>query len=920
MAEEMELELFQEDRRVFLGWDRPMLSAAVDWLWERRGSLPGMLLVVPTAQSGRRLREALAEEGGCLAPRVVTPGYFARTEGLAPEPVELLAWVEVLEGVSDWELYAAAFPMAPGEGESPGWALGLARSLAGVRTSLLENGLTMAMASKWLQETVEAARWRALALLEGQVERLLGKWGLSSRSAEMSRGVFRWPEEVNAVVVAGVADLPQVVCRLLEKAPVPVKVLVGGEQHDPFDAWGRPEDDWTNRSLGWPGAGSVRLTADPREQAREAVRVVAAEGTDSAELVLGSADEETASELVRAFGRAGWEVFDPGRPVAPVLSGWMTVWRNYLRRPGVAEALDLLGYRQTGILVRGKRAQRAVALSQARDGALVRTRADVDRAVARADQDLAQAREEGVESFVTRGEIVLEQLRLSAETLERLESQRSAFLRDGFHRAMERLLGIVDPDDEGGLAEWLAATSNTAIEVERDAGFWIDLYLASSGSPPAAVPEDRVLDVLGWVELLFERGSHLVVCGLNEGMVPARESTDAWLPEGTRRLLGLSHSESRAARDAYLLAALLKSREASGRVDLLLAKASGDGDVLKPSRLLLAADGEELAERVMKLFQEVEPPESGLAWTMDEAWRWRPWEEETRSRLSVTAFSDYLACPFRFYLKHVLRLSEPEPERVEWNARDFGTVAHVVLERWALDEEARDYSKTEAIEGWVHAELARVVEERFGGDPPLAVKIQCEAMKQRLSWFARVQACERAAGWRISEVEKRFTLEVDGIEVRGQVDRIETHEDGRTRILDYKTAASASDVENAHRKKITSSTNWPEHLQGVQEVRSAGGKFRWINLQVALYSAALGDVDEIGYFALGATEADVRLSLWDGFGREDQAEAIACADWVVKQVKAGVFWPPAEKVEYDDYAVLSMGRSLVETVMGGVGS
>jgi ATP-dependent helicase/nuclease subunit B len=505
---------------------------------------------------------------------------------------------------------------------------------------------------------------------------------------------------------------------------------------------------------------------------------------------------------------------------------------------------------------------------------------------------------------------------MAAETMERLEARRGVFLGDGFHVGMERLLGVIDPEDESGLRDWLVATAELAGQVKRDAVFWIDLYLAGSSSSLAATPEDRVLDVLGWVELLFEGGPHLVVCGMNEGMVPARESTDAWLPEGSRRVLGLSHGETRAARDAYLLTVLLESRKTEGRVDLLLAKSSGDGDALKPSRLLLATTGEELAGRVRELFREVEPPESGLAWTMDEAWRWRPQLAEGRSRLSVTAFPDYLACPFRFYLKHVLRLSEPEPERVEWNARDFGTVAHVVLERWAMDEEARDYSKTEAIEEWVHAELERVVVERFGETPPLAVRIQCEAMRQRLSWFAQVQACERADGWRIVEVEKRFSIDVDGVEVRGQVDRVEENDDGRKRILDYKTTAKASDVEKAHRTKIVASTNWPAHLKEVEEVRSADGKMRWTNLQIALYSAALGDVDEIGYFALGATEADVKLSLWDGFGQEDRDSAMACAAWVVKEVQAGAFWPPAEGVKYDDYEALALGRSLDETVEG----
>ncbi|MEI7928736.1 MAG: hypothetical protein WCH40_09315, partial [Verrucomicrobiales bacterium] len=42
--------------RHFLGWERPFLGLLVDWLLARRDKLPGMLVVVPTAQSGRRLR------------------------------------------------------------------------------------------------------------------------------------------------------------------------------------------------------------------------------------------------------------------------------------------------------------------------------------------------------------------------------------------------------------------------------------------------------------------------------------------------------------------------------------------------------------------------------------------------------------------------------------------------------------------------------------------------------------------------------------------------------------------------------------------------------------------------------------------------------------------------------------------------
>ena len=57
--------------RTLLDWSRPFSDVLGEWLWERRERLPGMLVIVPTAQSGRRLRQGLAERGG--APLVSAP-------------------------------------------------------------------------------------------------------------------------------------------------------------------------------------------------------------------------------------------------------------------------------------------------------------------------------------------------------------------------------------------------------------------------------------------------------------------------------------------------------------------------------------------------------------------------------------------------------------------------------------------------------------------------------------------------------------------------------------------------------------------------------------------------------------------------------------------------------------------------------
>ncbi|MCW1885679.1 PD-(D/E)XK nuclease family protein [Luteolibacter flavescens] len=856
-----------------------------------------MLVVVPTAQAGRLLRESLAEAaGGLLAPKVVTPGHFLRTEHAAPESVEQMAWIEVMESVRDWTPYAAAFPLPPGEGEPPGWAMGLGKALAGIRASLQENALTISEASHRMGKTVEGERWEALSALEYKVEQQLARWGYESRSRMLARGTRVEPER--RIVLAGVPDFPAAAVRHFAEAVV----LIGApeEMSSDFDDYGRPGPDWTDTLLAWPQPGSVTLTADPRQQAAEAMQVVAAAGTPSHDLALGSADEATAGELVRSFGRGGWVLHDPSNLRPAPLKAWLAAWRQFVSRPDAGSAVDLLGFAETSALTGGKRAQRVMALSAARDQWLARDRDDLQRIAALNPRNL-------------------ESIQLAIDTLESLMRYRSIFLRDGVHAGLRRLLDRVDPEGRQSdpILEWSHATAPLANEIRRDAGFWIDLLCASLPDVPTPAPEDRVLDVQGWLELFHAPGQHLVICGMNEGQIPGRASTDAWLPEGTRKHLGLSHDAGRHARDAYLLMAMTEARRAEGRVDLLLTKTGADGGVLLPSRLLLAADEKELPVRVKQVFREVEPPDSSLAWTLDEAWKWQPPAVEKELRISVTTFADYLACPFRFYLKYVAGMSEPEPERVEWNQRDFGNVAHIVVEHWAVDEQAKDFAEAGKIEKWVHDELDRVIAERFGAKVPLAVRIQRESLRQRLSWFSRIQAEEWNRGWRIEEIEKKFELEIEGATIVGRVDRIERNIDGRRRVLDYKTGTTAGVVESSHRTGMNANTRLPAHLQDVPEILCTGadGKpKRWKNLQVALYSAALGGVDELGYFQLGATEGDVKLSLWDGFSIADRESAMACAGWVVRQVKDKVFWPPAEKVDFDDFKILALGRSLDETV------
>ena len=86
--------------RVFLGWDRPFVGLAADWLLDRENPLENALIVVPTSQSARQLKQAMARHSGALlSPSFKTPGALMQDndENIAPIWLESLAWQEVLE-------------------------------------------------------------------------------------------------------------------------------------------------------------------------------------------------------------------------------------------------------------------------------------------------------------------------------------------------------------------------------------------------------------------------------------------------------------------------------------------------------------------------------------------------------------------------------------------------------------------------------------------------------------------------------------------------------------------------------------------------------------------------------------------------------------------------------------------------------
>lgn len=899
--------------RIFLGWNQPFLPLATGWLLEHKDRFPGMLVIVPTAQSGRRMREALAEKStALLTPRFATPGSLLHpgSESVAPDWVEQLAWLETIESIRDWSPYEGLFPKPPQKSASG--LIRLAGEFLKLRRALQENALTLHTAARLLADTIEAERWHALALLEEKVEHLLSRWNFTSRSKILSRGV-QLPE-TSHIVLAGVFELPPVLASAIGKLPLDILIPAPAELAGHFGDLGQPSSWWLEATIPWPESpGSVRIVADSHQQSLEALRAASAGGQPSDQIALGTADPEVGTELERTFTQAGWTSWHPAATSIPTgLGRWFTVWAEWLRKPSFATISDLFTLPETGILTGGKRAQKARLLARLSDEHMLLTIDDLQRVIEKNTLRHPEQKPAAEELLAS---------------IRKLDQWRTSLLAADFEKPLRTLLEILanlgpaTAEAATAIASWFESARSLIRQVPRETVFWIDLMLSTLPRPPADAPEDRAIDIQGWLELLHEPGRHLILCGLNEGKVPTPGGGEPWLSEPIRKTLQLITQEQRAARDAFLLSTMIHSRRENGRVDLLCGKSGGNGDVLMPSRLLLLTTPEELPRRVTHLFREIEPAEAGLVSQLD--WQWQTPAADPRPRYSITSLATYLQCPFRYYLKHVLSMNPSGSGRFEWRDNDFGTTLHTIMERWGLDPQARDLTDAARLEKWFAAELDRIISETFGASIPLAVRIQCESLRQRLTWLARIQAGQRAQGWKILEVERPFEIAVAGGIVTGKIDRIETNEnDGRIRILDYKTG-KVDTVANSHRRAIRNARTYiPEHLDPQSpaffegDIKGKPTPFFWTNLQLPLYSHAIGTPDAPtaipGYFTLGATESDAAVKEWPDFGEEDLAAAVACAGWIVGKIQSRNFWPPSSRVPFDPYQDITSGHPLAE--------
>jgi ATP-dependent helicase/DNAse subunit B len=272
--------------------------------------------------------------------------------------------------------------------------------------------------------------------------------------------------------------------------------------------------------------------------------------------------------------------------------------------------------------------------------------------------------------------------------------------------------------------------------------------------------------------------------------------------------------------------------------------------------------------------------------------------EKPVTSLRVTQFRDYLACPYRFYLRHVLELAALNDVAEELDPMAFGSLAHDILKAFGDIPENSRLTDADKIRSFLDSELDRLVRGQYGKQRLPAVELQVEQLRLRLAAFARWQAEWAAQGWRIVKTEidieeGKASLVVDGqpMYLRGRIDRIDQNErDGRYVIFDYKTSEKGEAPSATHRRKDGT----------------------WVDLQLPLYRhlARVVEIEHetigLGYILLPKSLSAVKdaLAPWE---KHDLDSADDTAREVIRKIRDQEFWPPASPgPRFDDFAAICL--------------
>ena len=958
----------------FLGWDKPAIELVAEKLLAdlsnpataaryRRATV-----VVPTRESGRRLREYMAEKAGnpILMPNIKQASRLISFEKTYSDIQEYAAWIQVLNNHIPQEDWPTLFPSPPRSQLS--WSHGIGHQLMQLHSKLDEACLSPEQIAKDFDaqnNEREAARWSEIADIFHKVESLLSAWGFTSE-AKLRQAAFQATVDKLAGHLLIVACLPQMTerfRRLLDavtqrQGDVHIYIHAPAEHQGKclrgfFHArYGTPLAIWKDEPINIPD-DALHIVADGGGMTVAALR--ACEHNTSEQVVLGCCDASFAPMLRQGFSNAGWPLNMPeGRSFlttdAGQLAGQLLRAHSHAPRLHAAEAL-----------LRNAALQRSFGFSP-NDQLDFNTWLDkeLQEKMTTSTEVLikhAYAQKEthpGFVEYLRHIEQLLKQvshLQTLPQALQQLGDCMQGAYKDSLEaRMMESFARLLQEVADTLTQSHIFRSSTEVLTLLQSL---INQRAAKELSLVSTPREQTAMDASGWMELPYCRGSKLILCGMHEQCVPERPSVDAFLPESLcKHYDELPSMSQRLARDSYMLTALLHAYPHNTHI--LVAQAADDGTPLVPSQLLLRYPDTQqqlLLSRINTLFTPKAPDVLDLT---PGVWKMRtpveqvvamehvsmlkpgvesPWSDLDK-HFSPSSLASFLTCPLRFWLDKLLGLNPQdgyEEGKTALNAAEYGTMLHKVLELTVRNCSAD--MDVDAIAEKALAHLETEFTHKYGNSISMPMLAQKKMQESSLRAFAEHHAKDLQAGWEHVYLEHHveelgWVMEND-IVFHMTIDRVDRKKkaDGSGyfwRIIDYKTGDKKP--QDKHQEKLKTEQAdlferfMPDFPLMQKEVKNKKNEepqlcsYRWKELQLPLYAFWLMDTHriplediEVGYYLLPRNKKECKYESW-AITQEEMDSAMAWVKAAVSQIRAGRCLVSAESLglsAYSDFGALA---------------
>ena len=939
---------------------RKLVDEVVDWLCGRverdpsgARSLAHLMVVVPTAQSGRNLRLALAKKasekgwGGILPPRVaqpfrlVIPSDQSLREANEAEVAALFMRFLSEKRSDALTSWPHLFQRAEGTTDlqavvDPDAGFALLDQMSDIWHVLSGKGLLMQdvpksdAATRVLESALgeDRARWDELASFEEEFFAFLKAHGVRLQVESIAlakKSAAPLDPEIREIVLPALADpvlvLHDVLAQYADHVKITTLLHCAKSDSDRFDEWGCPKVEcWTGAAhpivSGLVDDDIVSLP-DDKMLAERLVKDFPAQGSGLKLPTLGLCDSGLFTVISAAFLSEGYTIQNPERnrlavsSLGIILRDLLVLWRP--ADVGVPWMSFAALMRSDDVLAALKSAGLASSRSRVLEGLDVYQNAClptfVEGRLELPKVELHEHENKVVAAFVDCGNGFL-------SWMEEARTGRSLvdFMREMLGRIFSaKSLGGARSDKEfaqavGCVRNALAMLSSASIgKLGLSDANWIALARRLLGAASYSLESDE-MDVVrteGWLELVWSRGDKVALAGLHEGSVPDSVVGHAFLPNELRAALGLTSNETRLARDSWLLQELVASH-APHAVRAYVARTNAKGDICRPSRLLFLCSDDALASRVKGLFGDAGETAPTPPRTVSKAWRLRlpdevPLKEKDgREYLSPSAIDTYLKSPLEYFLKYGLGMGDRYKEKKELGFDDYGTFVHLVLERFANGQKADPLTDEASIAEALKAIIDEEV-KRFGTHPTVNVLLQLKSVRERIMRFAAIQTQWAQDGWRVEGTEIPYFAKPFGeldVWIKGFVDRVDyrVHPDGSKefRIVDYKTW---DEFESAKRKHVRTGAAKQIDFAGRLKLPTQlerNKPVRMLTVQLPLYGACLK--------AESPERFDGPIAGYDYLVlAEDKVDVLSVKEYVdlslrtarvaIERIKDNVFWP-----------------------------